>query len=110
MLIIIIVITHIHIVIILFSIHITTCNKSLTLATCFAIQSLLGEIESFELFAARTLATVNQTEKFLFAGICVAILLNELFNGQITTSNSDNNLVLLDFHEDSLLAILINTL
>lgn len=81
-----------------------------TLVNWFSIQSLLGEIEGFELFAARALATVNQTEKFLFAGICIAILFNELFNGQITTSNSDNNLVLFNFHKDSLFTILVDAL
>ena len=73
---------------------------------------LLSEVESFEVFASVATAPVDKTEETTLgrvrAASLVVVLLDEFFNGEIATSYADNDMIFLNLHEDTLLAVLVN--
>ncbi len=81
------------------------------------INRLLSEVECLEVFASRAVASVDEAEEFFLlrltislvsVGRAYAVLVDEFFDGEVASSNPNDDLVFLDLHEYALLAVLVN--
>ena len=73
------------------------------------LDGFLCEVEGLEVLTAVAVTLVDKSEQLLSVGVSIAVLLYELLNRQIASTNSDNDLVLLYLHEHPLLAILVDS-
>ena len=75
---------------------------------------LLREVERLEVLATLAVAPVYQSEQPPPSRVSrlapVAVLLYELLDGEVASADPDDDLVLLDLHEDALLAVLVDAL
>jgi len=72
----------------------------LGLGLCFR---MLSEVECFEVFTALTLAAVHEACNFLVLVLATTTVnLDKLVQGQVSTSDSDNDGVALGLHKDPL--------
>lgn len=90
-------------------------NEIVVLLFLIINDCFLCEVEGLEVFATVAVTSIYKTEKLLSCRITIhgagsiTVLFKELFYSQIATTYSDNDLIFLNFHEYSFLAILINS-
>lgn len=91
-----------------------SCTITFTLGSnrmLLLLSHLLGEVEGLVLFAL--LSSIYKAVHLLFGRVCsssIAVLLYELFNQEVATADTDNDLIFLNLHENSFLAVFIDTL
>ena len=77
-------------------------------------QGLLSEVEGLKVLATVAVSAIYQPKEAALGRICVApciaVLLNEFFDREVTSTDPDDDLIFLDLHEHSFLAVLVNTL
>ena len=89
----------------------TCCILFIILSIVFFLWlGLLSEIEGLKFLTALARTSINEPIEVLSVLFCVTVLVYKFFNSKVASSYSNNDLVSFNFHEDSLLTILVNAL